>query len=332
MQVDAPVRLPRDGAPHHVHDAQHAGLAGARRPHRLERVRRLPRLGDRQRQGARLLGVPAVAVLRRILDGDRNARQLLDEVPTHEAGVPRRPARENDDALHVGTRLGREVQAVQPRASLHQAAAQGRPHGLGLLADLLVHEVLETPQLDGFEVPGNVVHRAQLHALLAVEHVVALRGQDGHIPVVEVDDRTGMLEDGRRVRSDEVLVVAYAEQHRRAAPRDDDLPRLVRRDDGETVRPLHVLQSGDHPRLERVPRGILDEMREDFRVRVRSDVVAGLLQCRPQRVGVFDDPVVHQRQTPGAVGVRVSVSSGGRSVRRPARMGDAAASRSPAAA
>ena len=88
VQIDAAVRLPGDRAAHYVDDAHDARSRGARRAHRLERVRSLARLrdGDRQRPGQRELS--AVAVLRGVLDLDGDSRELLDHLPPHQAGVP----------------------------------------------------------------------------------------------------------------------------------------------------------------------------------------------------------------------------------------------------
>ena len=69
-------------------------------------------------------------------------------------------------------------------------------------------------QLDGLEIPGDVVHRAQLDVGVAVDDVVLLSGEDRDVAVVQIDDRARMLHDGRRIGRDEVLILADPEQNR----------------------------------------------------------------------------------------------------------------------
>ena len=165
MQVDPAVALARDRAAHDVDQSDDARPEGAGRPHRLERVRGLSRLRDRDRERTGQRNRPPVAVLGRVLDGHRNLGQALEDVPAHEPGMPRRSARDDRDVADGGAVRGSQVEPVEPRHTLveHEAAAQRGPHGLGLLADLLLHEMRVTVQLDRLEIPRHVVHLAQQH-------------------------------------------------------------------------------------------------------------------------------------------------------------------------
>src|SRR2546426_9182121 len=64
-------------------------------------------------------------------------------------------------------------------------------------------------------------------------------------------------------------------------------------------------------------------MGECLGVGLGLEAVAAVRQGRPQRVGVLDDPVVDQRDTPVTIDVRMRVALRGRPVRRPARVRDA---------
>ena len=63
---------------------------------------------------------------------------------------------------------------------------------------------------------------------------------------------------------------------------------------GEAVGAFHMLERRDHASFQRLPRRRLDEVRERLGVGVGVKTVALALQRRAQRVGVFDDAVVHQ--------------------------------------
>ena len=325
MQVDAAIGFARDRAADDVHDPDDPRPRGACGAHRLEGVRRFTRLrdGDRERSGGREL--PAIAVLGGILHAHWDLRQRLDDVPSDEPGMPGRAACHNRDVANGGAVGSGQVQAVEPGESFveHEPAAQRAAHRVGLFGDLLLHEMGVAVELDRVEVPGHVVHLAQLDVRLAVDDMVAVGRQHGDVAVVEMHHRTRVLQDRRSIGRDEVLVLADAEQHRRPLASHHDLAGFVGRNDGDAVRPHDVLERADDARLERVPRGILDQVDECLGVGLGPERVTRALQRRAQRVGILDDPVVNEGDGLAAVNVRMRVARRGRAVRRPARVGDA---------
>src|SRR5439155_14516215 len=90
----------------------------ASRPHGLEGVRRLARLRYRNGEGPGQRNRPPVAVLGRVLDGHRNLGQALEDVPAHEPGMPRRPARDDRDVADGGAVRRGQVEPVEPRHTL----------------------------------------------------------------------------------------------------------------------------------------------------------------------------------------------------------------------
>ena len=326
MQVDATVRLARDGRADHVHDADDAGADGPRGAHRLERVRRLPRLRDRDRQGSRNRELGPIAVLGGVLHHDGEPRQRFDDVPADKPRVPGRATGDDHDAADPGAGVGGEVEPVEACGARieQQAPAQRALHRLRLLRNLLQHEVRVAAQLDRLEVPGDVAHLAQLHVGVRVHHVVAVRRQHRDVAVVEVDDRAGVRQHGRGVRSDEELVLTDAEQYRRTLTGHDDLPRLLSGDGGEPVRADDVPQGGGDPFLKGGPGCLFDQVGERLRIGLGAEAVAGPLERRAQGVGVLNDAVVDDGDAVPAVHVRVGVARGGRAVRCPAGVGDAA--------
>src|SRR5690348_4124337 len=67
----------------------------------------------------------------------------------------------------------------------------------------------------------------------------------------------------------------------------------------------------------------MNQMRDNFGVGVRSELVAEGLEPRADLVVVLDDAVVHHRDA--AADVRMGVALGGHAVRGPARVADAGA-------
>jgi len=73
--------------------------------------------------------------------------------------MPGGTARGEHDAVHLQQLLVGDVQPAEPRRAvfLEQPAAQRVPQALGLLHDLLEHEVREAAALDGGEVQSTRV-------------------------------------------------------------------------------------------------------------------------------------------------------------------------------
>ena len=127
--------------------------------------------------------------------------------------MPRRATRDDGNAVDGGTVVGRDVQAVEPRDAFveHEPAPQRPPHRVRLLEDFLLHEMRIGAQRDGFEVPGDIVDRAQLDVRFAIEDVISLRREHGDIAVIEVDDGSGVFDDRRSIGRDKEFIVADPE-------------------------------------------------------------------------------------------------------------------------
>ena len=124
---------------------------------RRERVGGLPRLRDDDRERVLRDDRIAVAVLGSVVDVDRHARERLDQELADQRRVPRRAAREDDDALDLAQRLVGDLDLVQEHpAALERRAAE---HGLldrpRLLEDLLEHEVLVSGLLRHDRIPRH---------------------------------------------------------------------------------------------------------------------------------------------------------------------------------
>jgi hypothetical protein len=145
-----------------VRQRDEARAALLRRLHRPDRVDRLAGLRDAGDQHRGVGDRIAVAVLRGVVDLDRNPRQLLDQELADERRVPRGAAGEELDAGERAHVVGRELERVEADlAGLEvDPAAEGVAGGLGLLEDLLQHEVLVAALLDLLRIPVEARHRA----------------------------------------------------------------------------------------------------------------------------------------------------------------------------
>ena len=160
VQEDPVAALAPDRAAHHVDRADDLAALAAQLLHRHQRVERLAGLADRHVERVRVHHRVAVPELRGGLGVGRDAGQFLGQHRAHLAGVVGRAAAEE---LHLPDRpeLARvQVDAAQPGGGepLVEPAAQRPAQRLGLLVDLLAHEVLVRAEL---VVAGLGLHRGR---------------------------------------------------------------------------------------------------------------------------------------------------------------------------
>ena len=205
----------------------------------------------------------------------------------------------------------RQVEAADAGGAFvfQQVAAKRVAEALGLLADLLQHEVGVAAPLHRGEVPVDLVDRLADSGGLQVAHPVAVAGEHHHLAVVEVDHRAGVLQQRRRVRGHEALVLADAHQQRRALPGRHQHAGLVGRDEGQTVGAVHVPQRAGDGLLEVALVELAHQVGQHLGVGLRLEGVAALLQRLSDGARVLDDAVMDDGDPPGLVGVRMGVGA-----------------------
>ena len=110
-----------------------------------ERVRRLARLGDADREHRASDDRVAVAVLGAVVHLDRHAGELLDQELADQPGVPGGAAGQRCGcarSARAPPRRSSPCRTGSAASSKSTRAGEGVLHGLGLLVDLLEHEVL----------------------------------------------------------------------------------------------------------------------------------------------------------------------------------------------
>ena len=275
------------------------------------------------------IGLP-VAVLRSVVDLDRQPRELLDQELADQRRVPRRAARQDRDALDgLELRVGDLHLLEEHLAGVLRDAAENRlARGGRLLEDLLEHEVLVAGLLRHDRIPEHALRRL------------------GDRPAEEVGERdAGPRDDAissspRKTTSRVWLRMAGMSD----ATKNSPSPRpttiggplrtatifsgIVGRDQHEREQPAHQQQRAPDGVLEAVVLHLaLDEVRDDLGVGFGDEHVALPLQLLLQIEVVLDDAVVDDDDLAGAVAVRVRVLLGRPAVRRPARVADAVVAR-----
>jgi hypothetical protein len=158
--------------------------------------------------------------------------------------------------------------------------------------------------------------------------VRAVLADDDDLAVLHEHHVFGVIQDGRDVGGDEVLVVADADDQRRSLAGGDQPVGLVGRHGDEGIDAAqarqHLAERAGKLGLA-IVQFVLDGVRDDLGVGLGDEPVPLRLQLVPQLEVVLDDAVVNHDQPSRAVAVRVGVFLGGPTVRRPARVSEAEA-------
>ena len=203
------------------------------------------------------------------------------------------------------------------------APAQSVGDGLGLLVDLLQHEVAVAALLRGHRVPGDPPDGAGDRAPLRVQDAEPVGPDLGDLAVFHKGHVTRVLQQRRDVRGDEGLPVARAHDDGRGVLGDDEPLRVAPAEEHQGVGAVDLPDGLAH-RVEQIhpPRGLLlgqvgDELGVGIRGQRRATPEQGLLEFQV----VLDDAVVHHNRVAGPV--RVGVGLGRASVGGPAGVADA---------
>ena len=171
---------------------------------------------------------------------------MLKIVLADHADMVRRAAGHNENAGKFTHLLNGELEIVEDDPAVLDAWGDRAAQRLGLLHDLLEHEVLVAALFRGGDLPvdGKVLLFDLL--LQRVVDLDALARQHGDLAVFHVGDVARVLDDGRHVGGEEVAALAVAEQQRRVLARGDDAVRAVGAEHTEGVGTLDAAQHAAH--------------------------------------------------------------------------------------
>ncbi len=200
---------------------------------------------------------------------------------------------------------------------------QSTAHDLGLLVDLLRHEMAVVALVDRVS-GGEAFLLGPRDA--SVRLIVELRrrpGQHDPITIVEIRHLVGEGSERQRIGAEVHFAVAVAHRQRRAAPRADQEVGLAGEEKRQREGAMQLRQrcrDGLDRRAASLQFGG-DEMRHDLGIGFGREAMALGGERLPQFTEVFDDAVVHDRHALARMRMRVRLvrlAMGG-----PARMPDA---------
>ena len=170
-------------------------------------------------------------------------------------------------------------------------------------------------------------HRALDGLAVLVGDGRPVAGDDDHVALLEISDPLRQRSERERVGSEERLALAEPDDQRRSAPCADQQAGVIAKSDRQRECAAQAGQDRCYCSVRGNPFRQLDgnQMRDDFAIGLAFEHPPRPGQLGAQRFVVLDDAIVHQRDGLGRVRMRVRLAR--RAVGRPARMGDARASR-----
>ena len=220
------------------------------------------------------------------------------------------------DELHARDPFRTEAVQIEVREPTEERLVD-RLRGL---VDFLQHEVLEPALFRVFEGPCDPLRLAGHRVPFEVLQRDAFRRDDDHLLVHHVHDAVRVPQERRHVRCKEILVRPDSDHEGAFVPRADHLPRFVRVNREDRVRAADVVERLANRGLQIAVVIGLDQMDEALRVRLGRERVSAGFELLPQARVVLDDPVVRERDLPGAVHVRMRVDLRRCAVGRPTRV------------
>lgn len=210
VDVDTTVGKERDGGADNVNNTHSQGTTLQAVAESHEGVGSLTRLRDEDAGVVTEDRGLSVEEIGSQLNGDGDLSKLLKDTTDSHARVVRSTASNEDDA--AASANGGDVRAETAKGDglvgNVETTTHGVDDGLGLLENLLLHEVVELALHDLLELELKGLDGSDVGAAIGLLEAVDVEGalvNVGNVIILEVHDLLGVLDNGRRVRGEEEL-------------------------------------------------------------------------------------------------------------------------------
>ena len=169
-------------------------------------------------------------------------------------------------------------------------------------------------------IPGDLLELRLAGFPGGIEQADPAARNHGNFMFVEKKNRSRVRQHGRNIRCDESLAIDAAHNERRAFADRDDLFGIVGGENGESEETLEFLERRKNGFLEISLEILFDQMRDDFGVGLRCELVSFRDETALQRQVVLNDAVVRNDDAAFAIAMRMRVFFGRTAMSRPARV------------
>ena len=294
--IEHMIRLPGDTRSLHIYNSKGSNPVFPCDAQRLKAVRCLSGLGNHDYKGVGSRKNPAIPVFRCQFHTYRDLCQILHNVLGRHAGMPCRAAGDDTYRICFLKKLISKSGVAEINPVLFKKRLQGVSHSLGLLMDLLHHEMLISVFFSACCVPGHLCFRNR--DLIAVQVIkMSLSGDNPYrLMIPDIVHFPGVVQHRRHIRGQKGFVPGYADDHGTVFSRRVDFPRIILEHQSEGIAAPHP----DHHPVDRIDRSdlifvviIIDNLDRDLCVRIAVELISVPEQLCLQLLIIFDDPVVH---------------------------------------
>ena len=318
------VRFPGNRRADHIDNGQNACPALLRLAQSGHGIQRFAGLTDDNDQIALADNGIAVTKFRRQANLYRAAQHTLQIILAHHAHMVGRAAGDNIDFADAADFLLRHGQIAQHHTTLLNTGRSRLTNGLGLLKNLLEHEVVIAALFRGVHIPVNMVMLLLHRPHQTVVHTDAAGTQNSHFPVVHVGNITGMTDQRRHIGGNEAAVFTVTQQQRCILAGGNHAVGVVSAYDTQCVSALHRVEHPRHGFKKVLTVGIVivQQLCHHFRIRFGVEGVTLCHQLSFQLGIVFDDAVVHHGDLAALADMGMGIDIVGLAVGCPTGMAD----------
>src|SRR6202040_2028879 len=218
----------------------------------------------------------AITKFTTVIHFDRNLRQPLDHEFPREGRMPARSTRDYFHLTEIAEFLLSEVHFIEKDFArfLRDPSEQGIAHGTRLLEDFLLHEMVEAAFFRHDRVPRDGLDLWRNRVIVEIDDADTLQSENRDFSVAHEEGFARVRKDRGNIASDKKFILAQTDHHRRPEPRRDNLVRVARGHRHKSVSTVEEFYGFLHSVFQRnVLRIFLDDMRDDFRVRLGLKLV-----------------------------------------------------------
>ena len=243
---ERPAGEPAEVRSQDVADAENGAASLFGDAHRFNRVGGLTGLRHRDDERRRIDDRIAVAKLAGEFHLHRKPDERTQQVHADEARVVGAAATGDRDLADAAQEVARDL--AQFATDVHVAAfvytsGQRLLDDVGLLEDLLEHEMLEAALLGGTGIPHHLDRLALDVIAVVVGQAITVASHDGDLALLQNNLFARVRQNRGRVRGDVRLAFADADDQRaRTIAGKDQMVGIVAGDDAESVRAAHLVQ------------------------------------------------------------------------------------------
>ncbi|MPM83479.1 hypothetical protein SDC9_130543 [bioreactor metagenome] len=179
------------------------------------------------------------------------------------------------------------------QAFLFETSSECIPESLGLLTDLLKHEMFEAALLSSLHIPIDMLYRTLESIPVEVVNLDIIAGYDRNIQILEVLDFARMAQERRDITGNQIRMLTTPYDQRTVLSCNHHRLGMLRANHGNGIRAFQALDRLSH-REQEIPVVVkVYQMSDHLTVCLagKRDLMA--FQPRAELGVVFDDAVVH---------------------------------------